>query len=90
LAGEGGGIIGIIVAIIIVGFGASFAILMIASTQTVFNAIIPKNNTLARSAFNNTITPIYSSIPLMALIILALIGGAIIGSLMYYLARPSQ
>jgi hypothetical protein len=84
LAGEMG-IVGIIVAIIIVGFGSAFVVLMLATTQTVFNNTVPATNTQAISAFNNTIVPIYSTIPMMSLIILALIGGAIIGSLFYYL-----
>ena len=85
MSGEGG-IIGIIVAIIIVAFGAGFAVLMIANTQTVFQQVVPASNTAALNAFNNTVTPIYATIPMTSLIILALIGGAIIGSLFYYLA----
>ena len=80
-----GGIVGIVVAIIIVAFGAALAVLMVANTTTVFNNIVPSTATAAKNAFGNTTTPIYAAIPMLSLVILALIGGAIIGSLFYYL-----
>lgn len=75
-------IMGIILAIITVGIGSAIGLAMVAKTESVYNTLGVTAN--ASSAFNNTVSIIYSSWPLLGLAVLAMIGATVIAAIMIF------
>ena len=76
------GIMMIIVAIITVAVGSAVGLAMVSQTSTVFDSLNP--STEATNAFGNTTNIIYSSWPLLGLVVLGLIGAAVLSSIMLF------
>jgi hypothetical protein len=76
------GIMMIIVAIITVAVGSAVGLAMVSQTGTVFEALNPTQ--AATDAFGNTTSIIYSSWPLLGLVVLGLIGAAVLSSIMLF------
>ena len=66
----------IIVAIITVAIGSTVGLALTSKTESVFWAM--KLGASANTAFSDTVTTIYSSWPLIGLIVLALIGAGVL------------
>lgn len=78
----GFGILGIILAIITVAVGSAIGLAMVAKTDAVFQALGLSSN--ASTAFNNTVSIVYSSWPLLGLAVLAMIGATVIAAIMIF------
>jgi hypothetical protein len=76
------GVMMIIVAIITVAVGSAVGLAMVSQTSTVFYAL--NANTAAETAFNSTTDIVYSSWPLLGLVVLGLIGAAVLSSIMLF------
>jgi hypothetical protein len=73
---------GIIIAIITVAVGSVVGLAMVSATSTVAQGL--NISTIANTTLNNTLGTIYSSWPLLGLVVLALIGGAVIGAITFF------
>ncbi len=83
MAETGGfGIMMIIVAIITVAVGSAVGLAMVSQTQTVFLSL--DTATEAETAFNSTTNIIYTSWPLLGLVVLGLIGAAVLTAIMLF------
>lgn len=67
---------GIILAIITVAIGSAVGLALVSKTENVFWGL--GATTAGNTSFNNTIGTVYTSWPLLGLVVLALIGGAVI------------
>lgn len=69
-------IMGIIVAIITVAIGSTVGLALVSTTEDVFWAMTLGGS--ANTAFSDTVSTIYSSWPLLGLVVLALIGAGVL------------
>ena len=76
------GIMMIIVAIITVAVGSAVGLAMVSQTATVFYGL--DASTAASTAFNSTTDIVYSSWPLLGLVVLGLIGAAVLSAIMLF------
>jgi hypothetical protein len=91
MAKGGLAIMGIIIAIITVGVGSAVGLAMVAKTDQVFQNLGPGGaathwpaNDPAGLGFNNTLGVVYSSWPMLGLVVLGLIGAAVISAIMIF------
>lgn len=73
-------IVGVIVTIAVVAVGSVVGLTLTAKTKTVFDDMTL--TTAANTAMSNTIKTVYSSWPLLGIVVLALIAAAAIGAIM--------
>jgi hypothetical protein len=76
------GVMAIIVAIITVAVGSAVGLAMVSQTETVYLAL--DTSTEAETAFNSTTGIVYTSWPLLGLVVLGLIGAAVLSAIMFF------
>ncbi|MCK4387113.1 MAG: hypothetical protein KAV41_03490 [Candidatus Pacebacteria bacterium] len=72
-------VMAIIITCIVVGVGSAIGLVVLAKTEDVFDAM--QLSTEANDAFDDTIGTIYTSWPMLGLVVIALIAGAILLSI---------
>jgi len=82
MAEQGFGILMIIIAIITVAVGSAVGLAMVSQTANVFGGLNAAPE--AANAFGNTTNIIYTSWPLLGLVVLALIGAAVLAAIMLF------